>query len=94
VVSLLLGMNWGGTSYKWTSPVILGLMGAFLVLFSCFLFVEHKYAKEPIIPFHLFKVNNLIICTIMSFMAGLVFITFNNTFSMLYRKLSLEIHLY
>ncbi|ORX86273.1 MFS general substrate transporter [Anaeromyces robustus] len=86
IVCLLLGLNWGGTTYEWTSSVILGLFGAFLVLICCFLFVEYKIAKEPIIPFHLFKINNLRICAIMSIMAGLIFITFNNVFSMLYQN--------
>jgi len=86
IVCLLLGLNWGGTTYEWTSSIIFGLFGAFLLLLSCFLFVEYKIAKEPIIPFHLFKIKNLRICAIMSIMAGLIFITFNNIFSMLYQN--------
>ncbi|KAG4087944.1 MFS general substrate transporter [Neocallimastix lanati (nom. inval.)] len=86
VICLLLGLNWGGTTYEWSSPVILSLIGAFIVLISCFLFVEYKIAREPIIPFHLYKIKNIGICSIMSFMAGLVFITFNNIFSMLYQN--------
>jgi len=86
VICLLLGLNWGGTTYKWTSPVILSLIGAFIVLICCFLFIEYKIAREPIIPFHLYKIKNIGICSVMSFMAGLVFITFNNVFSMLYQN--------
>jgi len=86
IVCLLLSLNWGGTTYKWTSPIILSLISAFVVLISCFLFIEYKIAREPIIPFHLYKYKNLGICSIMSFMAGLIFITFNNIFSMLYQN--------
>ncbi|ORX50748.1 MFS general substrate transporter, partial [Piromyces finnis] len=86
VVCLLLSLNWGGTTYKWTSTVILSLICAFIILLICFLIVEYKFAREPIIPFRLFKINNLRICPVLSFMSGLIFITFNNTFSMLYQN--------
>ena len=45
---------WGGTTYKWTSPVIIGLGAGFLVLAALFVLVEH-HAAEPIIPLRLFR---------------------------------------
>jgi hypothetical protein len=40
-------------AYPWTSPTILGLFGASAVLFVVFLFVELKWAAEPVMPFEL-----------------------------------------
>jgi len=75
-----------GSSYNWSSPFILGLFATFLVMLFCFIIIEYKIAREPIIPFPLFRKKNILLCIIISFFSGYIFITFNNTFSMLYRK--------
>jgi EmrB/QacA subfamily drug resistance transporter len=53
VVSLLLLTVWGGDTYAWTSPVILGLGALSLVAAGAFWTVEHRVA-EPILPPGLF----------------------------------------
>ena len=53
VFALILAMSWGGIEYAWSSPVILGLVGASVVLTGAFILVEHR-AEEPILPLHLF----------------------------------------
>jgi len=45
---LLLLLNWGGASYPWTSPVIIGLAVASLVLFVAF-GVRLTRASEPLV---------------------------------------------
>jgi len=45
---------WGGTTYSWHSPVIIGLGAGFVVLAALFLLAERR-AAEPIIPLHLFR---------------------------------------
>jgi EmrB/QacA subfamily drug resistance transporter len=54
VSSLLVALSWGGTEYAWTSPFILGLSAAGLVLLAAFIFVE-RHVKEPLIPLQLFR---------------------------------------
>ncbi|KAJ3483963.1 hypothetical protein NLI96_g5968 [Meripilus lineatus] len=49
----VIALSWGGIQYPWTSahvlaPLILGLLGI-----CAFLFYEHWFATEPIIPFTL-----------------------------------------
>lgn len=51
--ALTLLAGWGGTTYGWTSPTILGLAGAFIASAVAFIMVERK-ATDPIIPVHLF----------------------------------------
>ncbi len=52
-ISLLLVAVWGGNEYRWTSPVILSLIGTALVLGGAFALQERR-ADPPILPLHLF----------------------------------------
>lgn len=49
-IAVLLGLNWGGTTYPWVSaPVLVPLiLGA--AIFTVFIFWEAKYALLPIVP--------------------------------------------
>lgn len=54
-IGLMLGLTWGGDQvYSWTSPQVLGMLVAGLVLFVLFLLVERK-ASDPILPLSLFR---------------------------------------
>ncbi|KAF9354184.1 hypothetical protein BGX26_007986 [Mortierella sp. AD094] len=55
LVMILLPLNWGGSTYAWNSPIVIGLFCAGFVVLILFCLVEWKQATEPIIPFHLFK---------------------------------------
>lgn len=54
LVPLLLALNWGGSEYEWSSPTILGLLGAALVALLAFAFAELR-AAEPILDLRLFR---------------------------------------
>lgn len=53
LVPLLLALNWGGSEYGWTSPIILGLVALSLGALAVFVFLERR-AAEPIIDIALF----------------------------------------
>ncbi|MGZ4106848.1 MAG: DHA2 family efflux MFS transporter permease subunit, partial [Tumebacillaceae bacterium] len=53
-VSLLLGLEWGGKEYAWSSKEIIGLFALAAVSIGSFLFVESK-AEEPVLPLTIFK---------------------------------------
>lgn len=55
IVSLLLVTEWGGERYEWTSPEILGLLGAGALLAGVFAVIERR-AADPIIPPRLFQI--------------------------------------
>lgn len=52
--TLLLVTEWGGTQYAWSSAVILGLIGAAVLLLALFL-RRQATAPEPILPLSLLK---------------------------------------
>jgi EmrB/QacA subfamily drug resistance transporter len=52
--ALVLLASLGGTTYRWGSPVIIGLGVGGVVLAVAFLFAERR-AVEPVIPLHLFS---------------------------------------
>ncbi|HET9641708.1 MAG TPA: MDR family MFS transporter [Candidatus Paceibacterota bacterium] len=54
IVSLLLAAMWGGTTYAWTSPAILGLGATFIVATALFIWQESR-VSEALIPLVLFK---------------------------------------
>ncbi|HUD10897.1 MAG TPA: MDR family MFS transporter, partial [Candidatus Saccharimonadia bacterium] len=53
-ICLLLATVWGGNQYAWSSPTIIGLLGAGVLGTIAFIFIESR-APEPIIPLRLFK---------------------------------------
>ena len=54
LVAILLATSWGGTTYPWGSPVIVGLYAAGGLLLGLFVLIETR-AQEPVIPLHLFR---------------------------------------
>ena len=69
VTTLLLLTVWGGQEYEWSSPVILGLGVASLVLTVVFVLWERR-ATEPILPLRLFAVPVFAISTLIAFLMG------------------------
>jgi EmrB/QacA subfamily drug resistance transporter len=60
---LVLFATWGGSTYAWTDPIILGLIAGTVVAAVGFVLVERRTA-EPIIPMHLFRDRNFNLATI------------------------------
>jgi len=50
VVMCLIAMEWGGTIYSWTSPIILGLFYGSSVAFALFLVRQHLKGDAAMIP--------------------------------------------
>jgi EmrB/QacA subfamily drug resistance transporter len=66
VVPLLLALSWGGNSYPWNSPMIIGLFIFSAVMLVIFGLAESR-ALEPIIPLNLFK-NSIVSWSIVAMM--------------------------
>ena len=69
--SMLLVAVWGGQTYAWTSPTILGLIVAGIALLALYVLVERR-AAEPITPPHLFSSSTFRISSALFFLATLV----------------------
>jgi EmrB/QacA subfamily drug resistance transporter len=70
VSSVLLVTVWGGSEYGWSSPTIVSLVVAALVLLGLFLVVERR-AVEPVLPLRLFGNSVFTVASGGSFIVGL-----------------------
>lgn len=66
---LTLATSWGGTTYPWTSPVIVGLFAASVAALAVFVRVESR-AAEPVLPIRLFADPVFTVCCVLSFVVG------------------------
>ena len=67
--ALVLLASWGGTQYRWSSPVIIGLAVASALMSVLFVLVERR-VPEPIIPLRLFRLTAFDIAAVASFVIG------------------------
>jgi hypothetical protein len=66
---LTLATSWGGSTYAWGSPMIIGLFVGSLVAIGAFVAVELR-AQEPILPMRLFREPVFAVCCALSFVVG------------------------
>ena len=66
---LTLATSWGGSTYAWGSPMIIGLFVGSLVAIVAFVAVELR-AEEPILPMRLFREPVFAVCCALSFVVG------------------------
>lgn len=69
--SIVLVSVWGGTTYAWTSPVILGLIAAAVVTVVAFVVVERRAGGDAVIPMGMFVRRNFILTTVASLSLGI-----------------------
>ncbi|KAK0932763.1 hypothetical protein LTR29_015669 [Friedmanniomyces endolithicus] len=55
IIMLLLGLDFGGAVFPWSSPTVICLIVFGIVMIGVFLFSEEKLAKYPLIPLSMFK---------------------------------------
>lgn len=55
ITLVLLPTIWGGSTYAWGSAIEISLYCVAAVVVCIFLYIEGYVAKEPVVPFHLFK---------------------------------------
>lgn len=66
---LTLATSWGGTTYPWSSPVIVGLFVGSVLALAVFVWVESR-ADEPVLPIRLFASPVFTVCCVLSFVVG------------------------
>ena len=69
VTSLILLTSLGGTTYPWRSTPIYILGVAGVVLIGVFVLVE-RWAAEPILPLHLFRLRTFSVTSVVGFIVG------------------------
>ncbi|CAM4286160.1 MDR family MFS transporter [Mycobacterium senriense] len=66
---LTLATSWGGTTYPWGSPTIIGLFVGSVIALCIFAWVESR-AAAPILPVRLFRSSVFTVCCVLSFVVG------------------------
>ncbi|PQE02436.1 MFS transporter [Mycobacterium sp. EPG1] len=66
---LTLATSWGGSTYPWASPMIVGLFLGSIVAVAAFVWVELR-AEEPVLPIRLFSSPVFTVCCVLSFIVG------------------------
>ncbi|WP_084965805.1 MFS transporter [Thermoactinospora rubra] len=66
---LVLVTTWGGQTYAWTDPVIVGLLVAAAVMLGLWGFAETR-AKEPVLPLRLFRMREFTMASLVGFVVG------------------------
>jgi EmrB/QacA subfamily drug resistance transporter len=66
---IVLLTSWGGTEYRWGSPVIIGLAILAVVLGVAW-WLSARRAAEPVLPLRLFRNSVFSVCSGISFAAG------------------------
>ena len=66
---LTLATSWGGSTYPWSSPTIVGLFAASTLALAVFVWVELR-AAEPVLPIRLFGDPVFTVCCVLSFVVG------------------------
>jgi EmrB/QacA subfamily drug resistance transporter len=69
VVSLLLGLSWGGAQYEWVSPQVIGALVVAAVTTAAFIVVERR-AAEPIMPFDIYRNGVVSLSLVVTFLTG------------------------
>ena len=73
-IMFLLGLEYGGVSFPWSSATVVCLI-VFGVLLMGLFFVNEKYARYPMMPLNLFKTRSALASLAVCFVHGFVFIS-------------------
>ncbi|KAI5238634.1 putative major facilitator superfamily transporter [Aureobasidium subglaciale] len=76
-VMFLLGIQIGGETLPWSSPIVICLIVFGLLTFVLFVLYEWKVPRYPVMPLRLFKSRNNIAILFVAFIQGIVFISGN-----------------
>ncbi|MGW2157697.1 MFS transporter [Nonomuraea sp. NPDC001699] len=70
LVPILVGLTLTGDGHAWTSPEVLALLVGGAVLLVVFYFVETRVAKNPLVPFALFRSNQVSVMAVIAFFSA------------------------
>ncbi|KAJ3119443.1 hypothetical protein HK100_000316 [Physocladia obscura] len=74
VICLLIPIQGGGSQYAWNSPTVIALFVVGFLLVFAFIYVEGWVAKNPVLPFKLFKNRQTVFSFVTIFWLGCGFL--------------------
>jgi hypothetical protein len=69
LTTITLVTDLGGSSYPWSSPIVLGLIATSVIGLALFLLVERR-AAEPVVPLRLFSDRSFVVSSAVGFVVG------------------------
>lgn len=72
MVMLLLGLDFGGATFPWKSPTVIGLMIAGCCMGAFFLWSEKSFARYPLIPLDILREKSNVGCLLVAFFQDFV----------------------
>lgn len=69
MIPLLLAFSWAGSSYDWSSPIIIGLFVSSIFFLILFIWIEKK-AANPVLPLPLFKNSVFSLSNLLNLLMG------------------------
>lgn len=76
LVLLLMGLTTGGNIVPWTHPLAAATLPSAAVLFCCFIYVEEKVAREPILPLHFLRDRTVFCACLINWFFHIIIYTF------------------
>ncbi|KAI1346161.1 putative efflux pump [Xylaria sp. FL0043] len=76
IVSLLLALQWGGTTYPWNNGRIIALFVVFGVLLLAFLYIQYRQQENATVPPRIFRQRTVMAGSFFAFTVGSAFFLF------------------
>ncbi|KAL8800250.1 MAG: hypothetical protein Q9182_005306 [Xanthomendoza sp. 2 TL-2023] len=73
-IMLLLGLNFGGTTFPWDSPKVICLIVFGCLMSVLFIFSEKRLARYPLMPVELLQHRSSVMSLLVNFVHGFVYI--------------------
>ena len=73
ILMLLMGLQFGGTSYSWRSAIVICLIIFGFVTLVVFVLIERYVAKFPVVPTHLYRSRSNLAVLLVCLFHGLAF---------------------
>ncbi|KAE8151060.1 major facilitator superfamily domain-containing protein [Aspergillus avenaceus] len=74
VVMLLLGLDFGGDTFPWSSPKVICLIVFGCLMSLIFIYCERRLAKYPLMPLGIFHDKSNVACFVVAFTHGFAFL--------------------
>ncbi|OJD40845.1 mfs transporter [Diplodia corticola] len=75
VIFLLIPISGGGTTYDWSSALVISFLAIGAILITAFIIVQYRFARHPTMPFRLFERTSAKILFAHNFASGVVYYT-------------------
>jgi EmrB/QacA subfamily drug resistance transporter len=70
VVPILIGLTLAGNGHAWNSGPVIWPILVGIVMLAVFFFVETRFARHPVVPFEMFRINQFSVMVVIAFFSA------------------------